>query len=300
MENTDGDLASFEGKYPKDLFNKVVIVNGQSIGHVAKETDDTIVVFSDSDDLRFDVPKSKIGVAGGSVIVNEPLDQYKVDRAAPLPESESLRPAAEEIRQRSAEQLEVESRRTTPDAIMEERTQLEAEPRPETATVSRPEGYVDTESEIVKQMKGALAELKEVIVAGSRVAKRKAKEAQAQADEKRAEMDADSISRMGGLAARFADSFEDVLSEIRTRTYADQAQIYSGFVKLIDQQRDLVIARRDLALRLKDSVPVPVVDKPQLDAPPELPEDINESRTLNERTAARKKRTVTKTRKRKA
>lgn len=299
MENTDGDLGSFEGKYPKDLFNKAVVANGQSIGHVAKETDDTIVVFSDSDDLRFDVPKSKIGMAGGSVIINESLDQYKVDRTAPLPESKSLRPSAEEIRQRPAEQLEVESRRTTPDAIMEERTQLAVEPRPETARVSRPEGYVDTESEIVKQMKRSLAELKEVIVAGGRVAKKKAKEAQAQADEKRAEMDADSISKMGGLATRFADSFEDVLSEIRTRTYADQAQIYSGFVKLMDQQRDLVVARRDLALRLKDSVPVPVVDKPQLDAPPELQEDINESRTLNERTA-RKKRTVTKTRKRKA
>jgi hypothetical protein len=45
---------------------------------------------------------------------------------------------------------------------------------------------------------------------------------------------------------------------------------------------------------LKDSVSVPVVDNPQLEAPPELPEDIHESRTLNERksTPTKRKRTT--------
>ena len=33
-------------------------------------------------------------------------------------------------------------------------------PRPETTSVSRPEGYIDTESEISKIMKGALADSK--------------------------------------------------------------------------------------------------------------------------------------------
>lgn len=37
-------------------------------------------------------------------------------------------------------------------------------------------------------------------------------------------------------------------------------QIYTGFLKLIDQQRDLVLARRDMTVRLKDSVDTPVVE----------------------------------------
>ena len=45
--NIDGDLASFEGRYPKDLFNKSVFSNDKQtlIGHVTKETDSLIVVF---------------------------------------------------------------------------------------------------------------------------------------------------------------------------------------------------------------------------------------------------------------
>src|SRR5690606_2004612 len=66
----------------------------------------------------------------------------------------------------------------------------------------------------------------------------------------------------------------------------DQVQIYNGFIKLIDQQRNLVLAQRDLALRLADSVPVPVVDKLELQTPPELPEDIVEGKTLDEHTKA--------------
>jgi hypothetical protein len=208
----------------------------------------------------------------------------------------------QEIQTAASEQLEIEKKSTTADSIMEEGRQLATVPRPETTSVSRPEGYIDTESEISKKMKSTLAELKEMIVAGTKVAKKKAKQAQETAAEKRAEMDGEAISRMGDLAMRFADSFEDVLSEIRTRTYAEQVQIYTGFIKLIDQQRTLVVARRDFAERLKDSVNAPVVE-PQdqdmktrkLEAPPELPEELEENRTLPER----KSTTTTTTRRRK-
>ena len=61
---------------------------------------------------------------------------------------------------------------------MEEGRQLATVPRPETTSVSRPEGYIDTESEISKKMKNALAELKELVISGSKVAKKKAKKAQ--------------------------------------------------------------------------------------------------------------------------
>ncbi len=292
--STELDLGSYEGKYPKDLFNKTVLVNDQVIGRVAKETDDVIVVFSDTDStIRFDIPKSEIRLAGNSVVASEDLlFRFRTQRDAPMPPDKALRPSGEEIRAAAAEQqqqqqLEPQDKKlaTTPDAVMEERSYLATAPRPETTRVSVPEGYVDTESELSKRFKSALSELRELIVAGGRVAKKKAEEAKVQAEEKQIEMDAESISRMGDLATRFADSFKDVISEIRTRTYADQVHIYDGFIKLIDQQRNLVQAQRDLALRLKDSVPDPVVDnQEEVQAPPELPDDIAESRTLSERT----------------
>ncbi len=300
QSSTETDLGSYEGKYPKDLFNKTVILNNRPIGRVAKETEEVIVVYSDTDSsIRFDIPKSEISVAGASVIANEDLlFRYRTDRDAPMPEDRPLRASAQEIQAAASEQLEIEKESTTADSLMEEGRQLATVPRPETTSVSRPEGYIDTESEMSKKMKSAVAELKEIIVAGTKVAKKKAKQAQETAAEKQAEMDAESISRMGDLAMRFADSFEDVLSEIRTRTYAEQVQIYSGFIKLIDQQRTLVVAGRDFAERLKDSVNAPVVEPGdmetrELKAPPELPEELEGNRNLSER-----KSTTTTTRRR--
>jgi hypothetical protein len=302
QSSTETDLGSYEGKYPKDLFNKTVIVNEQAMGRVAKETDEVIVVFSDTDSsIRFDIPKSEISTAGASVIANEDLlFRYRTHRDAPMPEDRALRASVQEIRAAASEQLEIEKKSTTADSLMEEGRELATVPRPETTSVSTPEGYIDTESEISKKMKSALAELKEMIVAGTKVAKKQVKQAQETAAEKRAEMDAEAISRMGDLAMRFADSFEDVLSEIRTRTYAEQVQIYTGFIRLIDQQRTLVVARRDFAERLKDSVNVPVVEPGdmetrELKAPPELPEELEGDRSLPER----KSTTTTTTRRRK-
>src|SRR5215213_1612095 len=302
QSSTETDLGSYEGKYPKDLFNKTVILNNRPIGRVAKETEEVIVVFSDTDSsIRFDIPKSEISVAGASVIANEDLlFRYRTQKDAPMPEDRPLRASAQEIQAAASEQLEIEKKSTTADSIMEEGRELATAPRPETTSVSTPEGYIDTESEISKKMKSALAELKEMIVAGTKVAKKQVKQAQETAAEKRAEMDAEAISRMGDLAMRFADSFEDVLSEIRTRTYAEQVQIYTGFIKLIDQQRTLVVARRDFAERLKDSVNVPVVEPGdmetrELKAPSELPEELEGDRSLPER----KSTTTTTTRRRK-
>ena len=49
-------------------------MNDQPIGRVAKETEEVIVVFSDTDSsVRFDIPKSEISTAGASVIANEDL-----------------------------------------------------------------------------------------------------------------------------------------------------------------------------------------------------------------------------------
>ena len=82
------DLATYERKYPKSLFNKGVrIENEDSIGHIMRETDDKIVIFG-SYDYRFDVPKSKIKEVGRNVILSldySELFKYEVDKSDPLP-----------------------------------------------------------------------------------------------------------------------------------------------------------------------------------------------------------------------
>jgi hypothetical protein len=82
----------------------------------------------------------------------------------------------------------------------------------------------------VEIIKGAVNEAKEMIQEGTRSAEQKIKEAQDLIDAKQIkaeeQLGAENISKMGGLATQFTNSFEDVLSEIRTRTYAEQEQIY--------------------------------------------------------------------------
>ena len=64
---------------------------------------------------------------------------------------------------------------------------------------------------------------------------------------------------MGDLALQFSSSFDDIVSEISsTRTYAEQEQIYKGFIRLIGLQRKLLVARKELAAKLKDSVHEPI------------------------------------------
>jgi adenylate cyclase len=95
------DLATYERKYPKGLFNKGVrILNEEHVGHVMKETIDKIVVFGDYD-YRFDVPKSTIYEVGRNVILNmdfsELASKYKIDRNAPLPTGEPVEKINDEV-----------------------------------------------------------------------------------------------------------------------------------------------------------------------------------------------------------
>lgn len=62
-------MASYESNYPKSLFNKGVrLENEDHVGHVMKETDDKVVIFSEHDNI-FDVPKSYITFVGRNVIL---------------------------------------------------------------------------------------------------------------------------------------------------------------------------------------------------------------------------------------
>ena len=95
----DVDLATYESKYPKSLFNKGVrLENEDHVGHVMKEADDKIVIFGEHD-YRFDVPKSKITFVGRNVILGMDWDElfkYKVDKDTPLPSGESVDNLAQE------------------------------------------------------------------------------------------------------------------------------------------------------------------------------------------------------------
>src|SRR6266571_4686114 len=77
------DLATYERKYPKTLFNKGVRAkNEDNVGHVIKETDDKIVIFG-GHDYRYDIPKSKILAVGMNVILGMDFPEifnYKVGK----------------------------------------------------------------------------------------------------------------------------------------------------------------------------------------------------------------------------
>ena len=81
--DSDVDLATYEGKYDKSLFNKGVrLENEDHVGHIMKETNDTILIFGHGND-KYNVPKSKIIAVGRNVILGlnwSLLLIYKVDK----------------------------------------------------------------------------------------------------------------------------------------------------------------------------------------------------------------------------
>jgi hypothetical protein len=92
------DLATYEGRYPKSLFNKGVRTQDEEhIGHVMMEAKNKIVVYGHYD-WRFDIPKSKIIAVGRNVIIGVDYNEvfkYRVDRNAPLPGGEPVKKLAE-------------------------------------------------------------------------------------------------------------------------------------------------------------------------------------------------------------
>lgn len=127
------------------------------------------------------------------------------------------------------------------------------------------------EEEIIKKLKQAANELKDLLISGTKVAKEKIKEGkditqgkikeqQEKAEERKAEEDSEEISKMGDVASQFSTSFDNIISEISlTRTYAEQEQIYKGFIKLVQLQRKFLVARKELAAKLKNSVDKPLL-----------------------------------------
>jgi hypothetical protein len=169
----------------------------------------------------------------------------------------------------------------------------------EKTTLTNPLSKVDiNEEEIAKKLKAAAYEFKDLVISGTKLAKQKIKQTQEILEEKQAKRDTEKIAKMGSLASQFTNSFDDILSEIKAKTYQEQEEIYTGFIKLLEQQRNLLIARRDLAAKLKDSIQRPVVSSVATENPaleqrqqlkselrstqdPQLPEIIAAATTAN-------------------
>ena len=63
---------------------------GVYTGYVLRESDDILVVFSDTDNLRWNIPKKLIKVIGKKVFLDmdiKDLAPHKVSRNSPLPPS---------------------------------------------------------------------------------------------------------------------------------------------------------------------------------------------------------------------
>jgi len=133
------------------------------------------------------------------------------------------------------------------------------------------------EEEILRKIKAAAGELKDITLAITRRAKEKIEENQAQKD-------AQKISKMGELADTFTDSFDQVMTEIKTaHTYQEQEQIYDGFIKLLEQQRELLLARKELASKLKSSVTEPLSNRTKMPERAKIKQNEKKTRATSEK-----------------
>ncbi|MEE8132335.1 MAG: hypothetical protein V3T40_02035 [Nitrososphaerales archaeon] len=77
------------------LFNMGTMVRDRIyIGHIVRESGDVIVVFSDTDDMRWDIPKKYIKVVGKNIFCDmdmKDVREYEVHKSKPLPPSISDR-----------------------------------------------------------------------------------------------------------------------------------------------------------------------------------------------------------------
>ena len=218
---------------------------------------------------KFYIPKSLIRRYTDEILFFDITEQQAKDYCMrTTPPSEYEEKGIVQIiseRRKSSEEEEKENQNEQDETkivtIREEKKELESETKllekiPLATTLSK----VDiNEEQIANKLKAAAGEFKDLIISGTKAAKQKIKQTQEIVEEKQANRDAEKISKMGSLAAQFTSSFDDILSEIKTKTYQEQEEIYTGFIKLIEQQRNFLIARRDLAAKLKDSIRRPVV-----------------------------------------
>ncbi len=221
---------------------------------------------------KFYIPKSLIKRYTDEILFFDITEQQAKDycmRTTPPSEDEAKGVLLDLEKKRRVGGIRKEQQEQTPKLYQLRKKKMEK------TTLTNPLSKVDiNEEEIAKKLKAAAYEFKDLVISGTKLAKQKIKQTQEILEEKQAKRDTEKIAKMGSLASQFTNSFDDILSEIKAKTYEEQEQIYTGFIKLIEQQRDLVIARRDLAGKLKDSIRKPIIDTATLEKVPPLEQKI--------------------------
>jgi hypothetical protein len=103
---------------------------------------------------------------------------------------------------------------------------------------------------IVNSLKDATASFKDVILSISK----KAQEIRDKAEETftvGAKRDARDIQSLGSHVENVVKGFEDTMTEIKKRNYADEEKLLKGYKKLLEEQINLINARIELVKRLK-------------------------------------------------
>lgn len=103
---------------------------------------------------------------------------------------------------------------------------------------------------IVNSLKDATTSFKDVILSISK----KAQEIRDKAEETftvGAKRDARDIQALGSHVENVAKGFEDTMTEIKKRNYADEEKLLKGYKKLLEEQINLINARIELVKRLK-------------------------------------------------
>src|SRR5919199_3153820 len=266
--------SSMEGK--TDTNNNIAINWNNIVGQEARSIDDNadlgkiqglfepfiVTERGTINKEKFYIPKSLIKRYTDEILYFDITEQQAKDycmRTTPPSEYEAkgIVQIVSETRSKEEEETKKEGKTRTDTQIVSVEEEIQRRRRRRKISLST----VDiNEEEIIKKIKTAGSEFKNLIISGTKAAKQKIKQTQEIVEEKQANKDAQKISKMGDLASQFTSSFDDILSDIKTRTFEEQEEIYTGFIKLIEQQRDLLIARRDLAAKLKDPVQKLVVD----------------------------------------
>ena len=103
---------------------------------------------------------------------------------------------------------------------------------------------------IVNSLRDATASFKDVILSISK----KAQEIRDKAEETftvGAKRDARDIHALGSHVENVTKGFEDTMTEIKKRNYADEEKLLKGYKKLLEEQINLINARIELVKRLK-------------------------------------------------
>ena len=171
---------------------------------------------------KFYIPKSLIIRYNDEILYFEITEQQAKDycmRTTPPSEYEAkgiIQILSERRRSKEEEGKKVEEEETKIVPVSEEKQEGKGTKMLEKIPLTNSLSKVDiNEEEIIKKIKAAAGEFKNLIISGTKAAKQKIKQTQEIVEEKQANKDAEKISKMGNLASQFTSSFDDILSEVK-------------------------------------------------------------------------------------